>query len=216
MSNTPGKKRPWRAVLWALLAILVAALVLIAALLWPILFPAPKGMSGHGVVEGFPSSVRATGDDGRTRTLSVAADDGSSVALDQLSAGQRLVVTGEGYDASLGIYVALCRIPESVDLKPGPCLGGVPSTEEDADQTADVIEWAPSNWINNDWAWRLFGARSFDDEALGTFRAYLEVPAPADEFVDCGVEACGLYTRNDHTALDNRMQDLYLPVAFVD
>ena len=41
-----------------------------------------------------------------------------------------------------------------------------------------------------------------------------QIPAAADENVDCVEVACGLYTRNDHTALDDRVQDLYLPVSF--
>lgn len=216
VSKAGARKSPWRLVVWVLLTFGVAALVVIGALVWPFLFPAPRGQSGQGVVEGYPTSVSATGDDGRTRTLSVFAEDGSPVSLAELRPGQRLVVEGSGYDAGQGIYVAICRIPDAIDVKPGPCLGGVPSTEEQADRTADVIEWAPSNWINNEWAWRLFGARSFDDPDQGTFRAYIDVALPGDEFVDCRVEACGLYTRNDHTALDNRMQDVYLPVAFVD
>ena len=31
---------------------------------------------------------------------------------------------------------------------------------------------------------------------------------------DCRVDACGIFTRNDHTALSDRVQDLYVPVAF--
>ena len=80
---------------------------------------------------------------------------------------------------------------------------------------AGAIEYAPSNWINDQWAWRLFGARSFDDRERGTFTAYIEVPGFADENVDCRERLCGLYTRNDHTALDDRVQDVYVPIDFV-
>ncbi len=48
-----------------------------------------------------------------------------------------------------------------------------------------TIQYAPSNWINDDWAWKLFGARSYDDREAGTFTAYLEVPDGADDHVDC-------------------------------
>ena len=98
-------------------------------------------------------------------------------------------------------------------MKPGPCLGGVPSGGE---QTVDegTIQYAPSNWINDDWAWKLFGARSYDDRDAGTFTAYLEVPDASDEHLDCRAVACGIYTRNDHTAANDRVQDLYVPVGF--
>ena len=77
-----------------------------------------------------------------------------------------------------------------------------------------AIEYAPSNWINDDWAWKLFGARSYDDAATGTFTAYLEVGEAKDDAVDCTTDACGIFTRNDHTALSDRVQDLHVPVAF--
>ena len=70
------------------------------------------------------------------------------------------------------------------------------------------------DWINDNWAWKLFGARSYDDLTAGTFTAYIEVGDPAGDGFDCSVDRCGLFTRNDHTALSDRVQDLYIPVAF--
>ena len=159
-------------------------------------------------------SVTATGDDGRTRTLSAVLESDPAATLQGLVAGDRIVVSGSGFNASSGIYVAVCKIPDAPNEKPGQCLGGVPSTDAEDGREQNVIEYGPSNWVNDDWAWRLFGARSFDDPAAGTFTAYIEIPAAADENVDCVEVACGLYTRNDHTALDDRVQDLYLPVSF--
>lgn len=196
----------------------LVGLVLVGLAAWiviPIVTSAPQGSSGQALdVEGYPLEVSATGDDGRTRVLEAALESDDGRGLDQLIAGDRIVVTGSGYDAGSGIYVAICQVPEGPDQKPGPCLGGVPATTPDGDATAGVIQWAPSNWINDDWAWRLFGARSFDDPEAGTFQAYIEVPGSRDESVDCRDVRCGLYTRNDHTKLEDRVQDLYLPVAF--
>jgi hypothetical protein len=76
------------------------------------------------------------------------------------------------------------------------------------------VQWSPSTWINDDWAWKLFGARSYDDRDAGTFTAYLEVGDPVGDGFDCRVAACGIYTRNDHTAASDRVQDLYVPVGF--
>jgi hypothetical protein len=76
------------------------------------------------------------------------------------------------------------------------------------------VQYAPSNWINDDWAWKLFGARSYDDLAAGTFTAYIEVGDPAGSGFDCRVDKCGIFTRNDHTALNDRVQDVYIPVGF--
>ncbi len=188
-----------------------------AWLIVPIVISSPQGASGQElVVEGFPASVSATGEDGRTRVLSARLESGESRSLDQLVAGDRIIVSGSGYNPRAGIYVALCVVPQDVGTKPGPCLGGVPSIDAESPGTEGVVEYGPSNWINDDWAWRLFGARSFDDRASGSFTAYIEVPAASDGVVDCRVLRCGLYTRNDHTAVDDRVQDLYLPVAFAE
>ena len=203
-----------RLVWWILGGVVLVAAAFTAYLVVPVVMAEEAGSSGQSRVEGYPLEVLATGDDGRTRTLSVARDDGSSLDLSAIEEGDRIVVSGTGFDASSGIYVAVCKIPESVDLKPGPCLGGVPELDEESAGVEGDIQWAASNWINDDWAWKLFGARGYDDVEAGSFTAYLLIPPSADEFVDCTNVACGIFTRNDHTALDNRVQDLYLPVSF--
>jgi hypothetical protein len=206
----------WRWVFWILGVIAVVVTVFAAWLVVPILVASPQGSSGQELsIEGFPTSVSATGDDGRTRVLSATLDNTDGRGLDQLIAGDRIVVTGSGYNPESGIYVAVCALPAEVNLKPGPCLGGVPEANPSAQSIAGVIEYAPSNWINDQWAWRLFGARSFDDRDAGSFSAYIEIPGFLDANLDCRKVPCGLYTRNDHTALDDRVQDLYLPVDFV-
>lgn len=167
--------------------------------------------------EDWPTTVTATGDDGRERELSVISPEpGGTVDTSALEVGDHIVVSGTGYDAGQGIYVAICVIPDDSSVKPGPCLGGVPETDASngsAGSSAEV-QWAPSNWINDDWAWKLFGARAYDDVATGTFTAYLEVTDPVGEGYDCTVDRCAIYTRNDHTALGDRVQDLYIPVGF--
>ena len=187
-------------------------LVPVAVLAVPILLHRDGGTSQQEVAEDWPLSVTAVGDDGRTRELMVvAASPGAVVDTSALGEGDRIVVSGTGYNPAQGIYVAICVIPDSPTVKPGPCLGGVPSGESSSSPGA--TDFAPSNWINDDWAWKLFGARGYDD-ANGTFTAYLEVPSPVGEGVDCTVDECAIYTRNDHTALRDRVQDVYIPVAF--
>ncbi|MCA1943431.1 MAG: hypothetical protein LDL15_07475 [Yonghaparkia sp.] len=209
-----SRRRRWP---WIVGGIVALLLIVVAVIALPIVMHAPQGSSGQGRVPAgeYPTEVTATGDDGRERTLSVAAENGNAPDLSAVQAGDRLVVTGAGYDGDRGLYVAVCRIPDELDGKPGPCLGGVGSQEVEEFEEG-VVQWAPSNWINEAFAWRLFGARSFDDTATGAFTAYIEVPAAADENVDCTVEACGLYTRNDHTAAGDRVQDLYLPLAWAE
>lgn len=211
-AEAPRRRRRWP---WIVSGIVVLLLVLVAVVVVPIVTHQPQGSSGQArVAEGeFPTSITATGDDERTRTISVATESGAEPDLSAVSAGDRLVVTGDGFDPDRGIYVAVCKVPDELDGKPGPCLGGVGSQEvEEFDE--GVVQYAASNWINGAFAWRLFGARSFDDAEAGTFTAYIELPPVADENVDCGRDTCGLYTRNDHTAVSDRVQDLYVPLRW--
>jgi hypothetical protein len=212
-----ANKRPiLRRALWVVAGILFVSGGVVAWLVAPIMTADPQGLSGQElIVEGYPSSVEATGDDGRHRVLGATLENAADRGLDRLIAGDRIVVTGAGYNPDSGIYVAICAVPNALNEKPGPCLGGVPSQTPGELGNEGAIEYAPSNWINDQWAWRLFGARSFDDRAQGTFSAYIEIPGFADENVDCRERICGLYTRNDHTALDDRVQDVYLPIDFV-
>ena len=213
-AEAPRRRRRWP---WIVAGVVALLGVLIAVVVVPIVTHQPQGSSGQArVPDGeFPTSITATGDDDRTRTISVATESGAAPDLSAVSAGDRLVVSGEGFDPDQGIYVAVCKVPDELDGKPGPCLGGVGSQEvEEFDE--GVVQYAASNWINGAFAWRLFGARSFDDAEAGTFTAYIELPPVADENVDCSVDACGLYTRNDHTAVSDRVQDLYVPLRWVD
>jgi hypothetical protein len=199
-------------VVGGILAIVVA---LVAAIAVPILTHVNQGSANQeDAADPWPLEATATGDDGRERTLTLhAAEPGGTLDTSALVPGDRFVVSGTGYDPARGIYVAICAIPDDPATKPGPCLGGVPD-QEAVETEAGTIQFAPSNWINDDWAWKLFGARSYDDRDAGTFTAYIEVPATADENVDCREVACALYTRNDHTAAADRVQDVYIPLGF--
>ena len=198
-----------------MLAALVVVLVPVAIIAVPILTHQNQGLSGQEeAVETWPLTVTAEGDDGRERSFTVMSPEpGGSVDTSSLEMGQKLVVSGTGYDPSRGIYVAICLIPDDPATKPGPCIGGVPATEGEAVEEG-TVQYAPSNWINDDWAWKLFGARSYDDVSTSTFTAYIEVGDPVSDALDCTVDKCGIFTRNDHTALSDRVQDLYVPVAF--
>ena len=209
--NKPRRVRWW----WVALAVLVVVLVPVAIVVVPILTHQNQGLSvQEESAEAWPLTVTATGDDGRERSFTVLSPDpGGVVDTSALEVGQKLVISGTGYDSSRGIYVAICRIPDDASVKPGPCIGGVPSTDGEA-VSEGAVQYAASNWINDDWAWKLFGARSYDDVSTGTFTAYLEVGSPTADNLDCTVEKCGIFTRNDHTALSDRVQDLYVPVAF--
>lgn len=212
MAEIRSRRRRWP---WIVAGAAVLVLVPVGILAVPILTHQNQGESHQEqATEQWPLTVTATGDDGRTRELMVVASEpGATVDTSALTVGERLVVSGTGYDGSRGIYVAICVIPDDASIKPGPCIGGVPDQEQ-TEVAAGTVQYAPSNWINDDWAWKLFGARSYDDVAAGTFTAYIEVGDPVGEGFDCTTQKCGIFTRNDHTALNDRVQDLYIPVGF--
>lgn len=195
--------------------LLAVVLTVVAIIAVPILTHVDQGSANQDdTVEEWPLEATATGDDGRERQIVIlSVEPGGTVDTSSLEPGDRFVVSGTGYDPARGIYVAICAIPDDPATKPGPCLGGVP-TQDAVEVEEGTIQFAPSNWINDDWAWKLFGARSYDDRDSGTFTAYIEVPATADDKVNCREVACGLYTRNDHTAAGDRVQDLYVPLGF--
>jgi hypothetical protein len=206
------RRRRWP---WVAAGLLAVVLTGIAIVIVPILTHVNQGAANQNPTTAeWPLEATATGDDGRDRKISIhSVDPGGTVDTSALAPGDRFVVSGSGYDPARGIYVAICAIPADPTIKPGPCLGG--SGSQDAVEVPEgTIQFAPSNWINDAWAWKLFGARSFDDQATGTFTAYIEVPATADDKVDCREVACALYTRNDHTAASDRVQDLAIPLGF--
>lgn len=209
---TTGRRRRWP---WVVAGAAVLALIPIGVLGVPILLHQDGGLSHQDEpTQDWPLSVTAVGDDGRTRELTVLSPEpGAELDTSALREGDRLVVSGSGFDATQGIYVAICVVSDDPSVKPGPCIGGAPS-QEPVEVAEGSIAYAPSNWINDDWAWKLFGARSYDDVSTGTFTAYVEVGDPVGDGFDCRVDACGIVTRNDHTALGDRVQDVVIPVGF--
>ena len=194
-----------------MVTLIVAALVLgaVAVIIVPILTHNSAGGSGQDQLpEGFVNSTSAAGADGRNRELVVETTAGSPADLAQLTPGEELIVRGSGFDAGIGIYVAVCAVPSVPGEKPSPCLGGIPETAE----SAVVAE--TSVWITNDWAWAAFANQGYEDNEDGTFTATLLVPESSSNGLDCTVSLCAITTRADHTAANDRVQDLQLPVAF--
>lgn len=206
-----SRRRVVRIVLVALLVVAVLVLGAALAVLIPILAHHSAGGSGRQVPVGFVSETRAKGADGRTRELRVETADGRAAELDALTPGETLVVRGDGFDAGIGIYVAICAIPESASEKPGPCLGGIPAGAEEGHAEQAALS---SVWITDDWAWRAFATRGYDDADRGSFTATLTVPEPASNGLDCRKTRCAVATRADHTASSDRVQDMLLPVAY--
>lgn len=214
MAAAAAKHRVVRRVLIAVIVIALLVLAGAVAVLLPILTHQSAGGSGQTVPEGFVSETTAVGADGRERSLRVQTVDGVAADLSELRPGDELVVTGSGFDSSIGIYVSVCRVPEVPGERPSPCLGGIPegATEGEASGAEDP---QPSIWITDDWAWRSFASQQYDDAERGSFTVRLLVPDATQEGLDCTRVQCAVTTRADHTAARDRVQDMQLPVRFV-
>ena len=198
-----------------LITMLVAALVVlgtVAAVLVPILTHTSAGDSGQTIPTDFVSESSATGSDNRTREIQVTTLGGAAADLSALEPGQEIIVSGTGFDTGIGIYVGFCAIPESPDQRPSPCLGGIPEGAEQGDAANQTA--LSSAWITNDWAWKAFATQTYDDTDSGSFEVRLTVPEPFVEGLDCAVSRCAVVTRADHTALSDRVQDMFLPIGF--
>lgn len=131
-----------------------------------------------------------------TRTLTV------SKTVDLSGDGDTILVTGTGYDESKGIYVGLCVIT-SPDEQPSPCGGGI-----DREGATGASEWISSNPPS--YAVGL----PIPYEPGGSFSVELSVTPAINEVVDCRNVACAIVTKNDHTIISDRSQDLIIPVTF--
>ncbi len=205
-----------RRVLFLVLGIAVAALLgAIAVLVLPIVTHQSAGGSGQTLPTGFTSHAEAKGADGRIRELTVETVDGEPADLSRLRTGEELVVRGSGYDPAIGIYVSICLVPEAPGTKPAPCLGGLPEGAMEG-KAAGTDEALSSAWITDDWAWKAFANKGYDDPQQGAFEVRLLVPPAAQEGIDCAKQVCAVTTRADHTAATDRVQDMQLPVAFTE
>ncbi|GAA1456907.1 cell wall protein [Nocardiopsis exhalans] len=122
--------------------------------------------------------------------------------------GESVTVTGNGYDTSKGIYVALCDTANaSATQAPSPCIGGV-----DMDGGGGASAWVSSNPppYGEGLATPYTGSGT-----NGGFTVELTVKG-SDEHTDCLSAAtdCAVVTRNDHTRSSDRGQDKFVPVTF--
>lgn len=147
---------------------------------------------------GAEGPVSGEGPEGQTVTVTRATD------LDPT--GTQVTVTGEGFDESIGIYVAVC-VDNGPEKRPTPCLGGV-----DMSGTTGSSGWFSSNppSYGKDLA-QPFGRG-------GSFELTTTVVAQ-DNLTDCfdevaAPDGCVLATFADHTRIDDRSADVRIPLTF--
>lgn len=132
------------------------------------------------------------------RTLTV------SNVTDLNPSGDTVTVTGSGYDETKGIYVAFCVIP-AAGQRPTPCGGGVDMSGSGGG----------SKWISSNPPAYAVGLTTPYGPG-GTFSVELSFNSliGTTNPTDCAVTACAVVTFADHTIIDDRSQDVIVPVSF--
>lgn len=117
--------------------------------------------------------------------------------------GDKVTVSGTGFDTTKGIYVAVC-VDNGPGRQPTPCLGGA-----DTGGTGSGSVWISSNPPS--YATGL--TRPYGPG--GTFTVTLSVLA-RDPITgtDCTRVRCAVVTRADHTRSADRSQDTRIPITF--
>src|SRR5690625_3354010 len=146
------------------------------------------------------AAASASGPDGQQVT--VTPSDGLNPA------GQRVTVSGSGFDVAKGIYVGIC-VDNGPGRQPSPCIGGV-----DMEGAGGSSAWISSNPPASGEGL----AQPFQQSGgKGSFSTTLLVKA-ADAFGDClapasGPRRRGIGTRADPPPTRDRRADVYVPVT---
>ena len=148
------------------------------------------------------------------QTNSAIGPAGQTLSVDaatNLADGQKLTVTGKGYDLKVGIYVTFCVIPPK-GKRPELC-GPFDITGKN-----NQAVWVSSNPP----IYAIPLVKPFTENAskikgktksTGSFT----VQVPATQKIgsyDCKVVKCAILTRADHTRSDYRKADVIIPVTF--
>jgi hypothetical protein len=135
---------------------------------------------------------------------SIQGTDGQELSVSRtvITPNSQVTVTGKGFDPSVGIYLAFCKIPEYGKL-PTPCGGGINSSGK-AKSSIWISSNAPSYGKNL--------AIKFGKN--GSFKQTLRLSPIINNDVDCRKVRCAITVRADHTRGDNRNYDLFIPITF--
>ena len=137
-------------------------------------------------------------------TKSVTGNFGQVVSVPKvkLSGKAQLLVTGKGFDETVGIYLAYCVLPKKGSA-PTPCGGGV-----NKDGVGDISFWISSN------APPYASGLAIPFQAGGRFAQTLTVSKKIGD-INCSKVKCAIAVRSDHLREGDRTNDLFIPIKFV-
>lgn len=142
---------------------------------------------------------------GKAQTVTGQFGESISAIARDINVGKdgqaQIVVTGKGFDETVGIYLAFCLMPKAGGA-PTPCGGGVNKSG-----IGDASYWISSN--PPPYAVNL--AEPF--RAGGRFIKSVGVSERIGK-IDCRKSKCAITVRSDHLREGDRSRDLFIPVTF--
>lgn len=124
-----------------------------------------------------------------------------SISDNQVSGKKIITVTGKGFDETVGIYLAYCKIPKP-GMAPTPCGGG-----KNLAGLGQASHWISSNPPP-------YGAQlAISFLPGGRFSEKVSVAEKIGK-VDCRKVQCGITVRADHLREGDRSHDLFIPITF--
>lgn len=133
---------------------------------------------------------------------SVRGSDGQKLmaSVTRVKSGQEIQVSGQGFDETVGVYLAYCLLPKKGQA-PSPCGGGV-----NKEGIGDASYWISSNAPS--YATGL--AIAFTPG--GRFSEKIRITKKIGPH-DCSKVRCAITVRSDHLHEGDRTHDLFIPIT---
>jgi hypothetical protein len=136
-------------------------------------------------------------------TTTVKNPNGSSISITKnvFTKAGTVVVTGKGFDETVGIYLAYCVKP-AAGKAPTPCGGGVNKAG-----IGDASYWISSNPPP-------YGVGlAIEYLPGGRFTQTVSVTPKIGKY-DCKKVTCAITVRSDHLHEGDRTHDIFIPITF--
>lgn len=124
-----------------------------------------------------------------------------TISSNVVSPNQVITVSGKGFDETVGVYLAYCKLPKKGAL-PTPCGGGI-----------------NKSGLGNSSYWISSNPPPYGDQLAipflpgGRFSQKVSVTEKIGK-VDCRKETCAITVRADHLREGDRSHDLFIPISF--
>jgi hypothetical protein len=126
-----------------------------------------------------------------------------TVSQSSVSGRKTVTVSGRGFDETVGIYLAFCKLPKS-GVAPTPCGGG-----KNLAGIGDASFWISSNPPP-------YGANlAIPFQPGGRFSEKVTISERIGK-VDCRKTRCAITVRADHLREGDRTHDIFIPIKFTN